>query len=393
MTVRNPRYDGLYVFKLNLAAMQPGDVFLTRNAEASAIKGKLTSSLIALFSRGDFSHALMCTVPPTLIEAIGDGVSNLSAQTCFVHDLRHIRVLRYPNQAVAKLAASAAMKFFAKGYSVARAIASVLPGRPQSLPGDEGIFCSALIAAAFRAAGATEFAATHPLKVTPAWLQKSPHFQDVTDSICTRILSPSNIEEMSALDGVRIPSPLAGQSALFRSYFNTLSAPIAELLAAHPTLTECEPTTFFELLEFISSLCRATSRLPDGQAERDVKCRVARIDELAAELLSEGSLRTMEDAAEARDEESIRYTLTESFKPNPDINFDDLVGMVRSTRSQIASRSSVLDDPERPPGHSMAWDEWEKHTRQSLVYFERRLSALTEALQRAFPTPTANTQR
>ncbi|MGY8635334.1 hypothetical protein RAD15_22920 [Bradyrhizobium sp. 14AA] len=386
MTERNPRYDGLHVFKLDLNAMQPGDVILTRNAEAATAKEKMTSNLIAFVSRGNYSHALMCTVPPTLIEAIGDGVTNLNAQNCFVHNLKHIRVLRYSDPAIARAAASAGMLFFSKGYSVPRAVASVLPDAPRFRPKDDGIFCSAVVAAAFRTAGAPEFAAVDPMRVTPAWLQKSPHFHDVTDDLCRRILSPNNIEEMNALDGARMPSPMAGQSALFRSYFGRLCEPIDELMAAHPTLTEHKPTNFFECLQFISALCRAASWLPDGEEEREVKRKARVIDALAFELLSEGKLQAMEGAAEARDEESIQYTLSESFKPDPDINLDDTVGMIRATRAQIISRSSILNDPERPPGHSMAWDEWERHTRRCLAYFERRLSALTEALDRAFPS-------
>ncbi|MHC2336989.1 hypothetical protein ACVIW0_006278 [Bradyrhizobium sp. USDA 4454] len=40
MTERNPRNDGLHVFKLDLSAMQPCDVILTRNAEAATAKEK-----------------------------------------------------------------------------------------------------------------------------------------------------------------------------------------------------------------------------------------------------------------------------------------------------------------------------------------------------------------
>jgi len=172
MTKRNPRYDGLYVFKPDLKSPRRGDVILTRNAESTSIKGKVQSDVIAKATGGNFSHALMCTVPPTLIEAIGDGVSNISAQNCFVHDLKHLRVLRYPHQGIASAAASEAMKFFAKGYSVRAAVQSIRPGASVSESGDEATFCSALVAAAFRAAGAPEFAAMDPMKTTPATLEK-----------------------------------------------------------------------------------------------------------------------------------------------------------------------------------------------------------------------------
>lgn len=48
MIERNPRYDGLHVFKLDLNAMQPGDVILTRNAEAATAKGNVRPDRIRL---------------------------------------------------------------------------------------------------------------------------------------------------------------------------------------------------------------------------------------------------------------------------------------------------------------------------------------------------------
>lgn len=386
---RNPRYDGLDVFKFDLNTLRPGDIILTRNAEAATFKERATSDLIALVSRGDYSHALLCTTPPTLIEAIGGGVSNINVQNCFVHDLKHVRVLRYSDPAIARKAASAAMLYFAKGYSVLRAVASVLPEASPVQPSDEAIFCSALVAAAYREAGAPEFATVNPMRVTPATLQKSPHFHDVTDVICKKVLSPKNIEEMSALDGARMPSPMAGQSALLRSYHTALAVPIEALMTEYPALTEHRPTSFFESLKFISGLCLAARRFPDGDETREIKRKAKDIDTLAFELLSEGKLQAMEEAAEARDEESILYTLNESFKPDPDINLEETIGLIQATRAQVASRASILDDPEKPPGHSLAWEEWERHTRRSLTYFERRLSALNEAMSRAFPSARA----
>jgi hypothetical protein len=128
MIERNPEYDGLYVFKPNLAELQSGDIILTRNAETTSFKGKAQSDAIARATGGNFSHALLCSIPPTLIEAIGDGVSNVSAQICFVHDLQHVRVLRYPDQTIARAAGSAALKFVGQGYSVRNAIRSIFPG-------------------------------------------------------------------------------------------------------------------------------------------------------------------------------------------------------------------------------------------------------------------------
>jgi uncharacterized protein YycO len=386
MAEKNPRYNGLYVFKLDLNKLQRGDVILTRNAESSSFKGKAVSDTIALMSRGNFSHALICTAVPTLIEALDGGVCNINAQSCFVHDLKHIRVLRYANASIASRAASAAMLFFAKGYSIRAAVASVVPSLAVPQAHDDRTFCSALVAAAYRAAGAPEFLAIDPMRTTPATLQKAPYLADVTSDVCKRILSPENIEEMSALDGDRMPSPMAGQAALLSGYYAKLAVPIDELMAEHPTLTEHRPNSFFECLQFISALCVAMSRFPDNEETYPVKEKAKRIDALAYALLTEGKWQAMQEAAQARDEESIQYTLSESFKRKPDINLEDTLGMIRASREQIISRASILDDPDRPLGYSRAWDEWDRHTRDSLPYFERRLAALNEALARAFPS-------
>jgi hypothetical protein len=65
MAERNPRYDGLDVFKPDLNKLLSGDVFLTRNAVSTSFKGKVQSDAIANATGGNFSHALLCTIPPT----------------------------------------------------------------------------------------------------------------------------------------------------------------------------------------------------------------------------------------------------------------------------------------------------------------------------------------
>src|SRR5262245_20654569 len=80
MVERNPKYDGLHVYKIDIGKLLPGDVLLTRNVETASSKGKLQARAIMKATRGSFSHAMLCTVPPTFIEAIGQGVSNVSAQ-------------------------------------------------------------------------------------------------------------------------------------------------------------------------------------------------------------------------------------------------------------------------------------------------------------------------
>jgi len=72
MVERNPKYDGLHVFKLDLNRLNSGDVLLTRNAETASSTAKLVSDLIAKTTGGNFTHALLCTKPPTFIEAVGE---------------------------------------------------------------------------------------------------------------------------------------------------------------------------------------------------------------------------------------------------------------------------------------------------------------------------------
>ncbi|MDP3692136.1 hypothetical protein [Bradyrhizobium sp.] len=387
MTEKNPRYDGLYVYVFDGHKLQPGDVVLTRNVESSSFKGKAVSDAIAAGSRGDFSHALLCTTPPTLIEAIDAGVSNINSRRCFVHDLKHVRVLRYPHAGIARAAASASMLSFAKGYSKRAAIASVVPGVDLSHPHDDRTFCSALVAASFRAGGAPEFQSVDPMKTTPATLQKSAHFSDVTSDVLKCVLSPENIEEMSALDGDRQPSPMAGQAKLLNGYYLALSVPIDELMAAYPGLIGPRPSSFFECLRFISTMCLGVREMPQTEETQDIRERAKAIDQLAFTLLSEGKWQAMEASAEALDDQSMLYTLNESFKANPDIDLDATLAVIRQSRDQIRSRASILDDPAKPPGHSLVWDEWVTLTKNSLSYFEKRIRVLSEALGRAYPDP------
>jgi hypothetical protein len=385
MTERNPKYNGFFVYVFDGNKLQRGDVVLTRNVESSSFKGKAVSDAIAVGSRGDFSHALLCTTPPTLIEATDGGVSNINSHRCFVHDLKHVKVLRYPHAGVANAAASAALMSFGKGYSKRAAIASVLPGVHLSQPHDDRTFCSALVAASFRAAGAPEFRSIDPMKTTPAKLQKSAHFTDATTDVLKRVLSPENIEEMSALDGDRRPSPMAGQAKLLNTYYSALSVPIDDLMATYPGLIGPRPSSFFECLLFISTMCLGVRELPDTEEAFDIRQRANAIDELAFTLLSEGKWQAMETNVEAVDDQSMLYTLSESFKADPDIDLDDTLDVIRQSRDQIRSRGSILNDPARPAGHSLVWDEWAKLTRNSLRYFEKRISVLTEALERAHP--------
>ncbi len=318
----------------------------------------------------------------TLIEAISDGVSNVSAQICFVHDLKNVRALRYGNINIARAAGSAALPFIGQGYSVRSAITSIVPGASVSNSPDDGTFCSALVAAAFRAAGAPEFAAIDPMKTTPAALEKAGHFFDVTSQVFVRILSPNNIEEMSALDGNRILSPLAGQAKLFSSYYSIISPQINNFIGTHPRLANHKPISFLECLAFIDATSLVIADLPHTPETEHIRETLRLIDDLAYDLLVEGELQKMLKAAQLNDEESMRYSISESFKVKPDINLADTIGLITVTKEQIVARSEILVARR---GKSRAWEAWIEISREIIESLRTRLAVLEEVLARAFP--------
>ena len=245
MVERNPKYDGRYVYVIELSKLRPGDILLTRNAETASAKVKIQSSAIIKATRGVYSHAMLCTVPPTFIEAIGHGVSNISAQRCFVHDLKNVRVLRYPDAAIAEDAGGCALPYLGQHYSIEKAIRLNLPKENLVKVNDDKLFCSALVAAAYRKAGAKEFEKIDPMKVTPATLEKANYFTNVTEDVFVRILSPRNIEEMGALDGDRQSSPMEQEVYLFQEFSGICLPKIREFIKTTPEITfELVPTTF-----------------------------------------------------------------------------------------------------------------------------------------------------
>lgn len=382
MTAKNPRYDGVNVFVFDLAKLRPGDLILAKNAEAESFKGRVRSDAIVKATGGNFSHALLCTKPPVLIEAIGEGVSNISALISFVHDLKNVRVLRYRDEEVARKAGSVALGFLGQGYSVRDAIRSVLPGDTATQPAGDRTFCSALVATAFQAAGALEFQNISPMKITPATLENMGGFADVTVELFTEVLAPPNVEAMSALDGVRVLSPMAEQAPLFNSYHAKLSPLIEEIITRHATMLNRKPITFLKCLGFLINGFRVCAELPPGVEKDAVLKDLTSIDAVALELISEGKIRAMLKDANLVEAESTTHTLSESFKLKPDIDVKNLRGIVATTKQQISTRSGILESPLTPAGYSSAWDEWLAINREVIESMKRRLTALEEVLER-----------
>jgi hypothetical protein len=383
MVEKNPRYDNLLIFKPDLSKLRSGDVILTKNVETNSLKGRIQSATIARVTGGNFSHALLCTMPPTLIEAIGDGVSNISAQICFTHDLKHIRVLRYADAGIASRAGTAASRFLGKGYSVKEAVRSLIPEASVQADNDQ-TFCSALVASAFRAGGAPEFALTNPFKTTPATLEKAKHFADVTEDVFIKILSPNNIEQMSALDGDRTASPMAGQARLLNSYYAKIS-PLIHDFAKHHCDPEIDklPTSFFDCLGFIVGFFSACEELPRAGKVKKAYEHLQSIDKFAYDILASGEMMKIIREADKHEEESSQYSLRESFKLHPDISRNDTEGLIEATKQQIAVRSSILNNTNHSD-RSLVWAEWKRITQEVVDIQTRRLVVLEEIRRRVF---------
>jgi uncharacterized protein YycO len=379
MVERNPKYDGLYVYVIEVSKLMPGDVLLTRSAEASSMKDRFQSNAIARVTGGNYSHAMLCTVPPTLIEALGPGVSNVTAQRCFIHNLKNIRVLRYPDTAVAKSAGSYALPLLGQHYSIKKAVQSILPTTKLANLSDDKLFCSALVAAAYRKAGAKEFENIDPMRVTPATLEKSNYFTDVTAEVFVRVLSPNNIEEMSALDGDRQPSPMDNQTQLFQEFSGILLPMIREFIETTPELaSKPGPTAFLDCVYFIETARRFCEEMPASQEARN---KIVEIDEAAYAILADGRLEKMHAEATTHDENSVRYTIEQSFMPNPDIDLGATRALIITTRKQIASRSA---SPQRKET-SRVGIKWREISDEVVNVLKRRLLGLEESFQRAFP--------
>jgi hypothetical protein len=379
MAERNPKYDGRYVYVIDASKLKPGDVLLTCNAETSSPKGQLQSSTIAKAISGNYSHALLCTVPPTLIEAVGHGVSNITAQRCFIHELKNARVLRYHDVALAKDAGSRALPYLGQRYSIRKAVQSILPNTKLAKVSDDKLFCSALVAAAYRTAGAKELENIDPMKVTPATLEKANFFTDVTGEVFVRVLSPNNIEEMSALDGDRQLSPMDKQVQLFQEFGDMLLPKIREFIKTTPEATFTRiPKTFLECVPFIEVARGFCEEMPVSQAAR---YKIAEIDEVAYALLADGRMEKIHADATELDEKSLRYTIEQSFLPSPDIDLREMRALIAVTRQQIASRSSK---PERRET-SRVGIKWREMDDKIVDVQKRRLVGLEESLKRAFP--------
>lgn len=373
----DPKYDGMTVYLVRPGAVKRGDVLLTRDKNGSSWLGRRQADAIAIGSRGDFNHALICTLPPTFAEAVQTGVQNLSIQICFSHAIENVRVLRPADPAIAEQAAKWAAASLGRPYSIARAIMSVTPIKDRSQR--DGIFCSALVAAAFKAVKAPGFDTVNPLKVTPATLQHHPGFMDVTSEVFYPALAPKNVESMSALDGNRRITPSSAQTAYFHA-FHTWMAPAMREIAKTVTNHTIEvPSTFLNSLPFCLHMLQ---RHQVHALDNSTLVAVLQLDKDASARLSDGAFRDILRGFKVLEEPELQYLIEQSFQPKPDIHIDGLKETLKNTLGQIKERSGILNDPGMPREVSQFWDCWLDFTEDMIEALRRRKSIMEEVLLR-----------
>ena len=378
-TRRSLNYDGVDVFLPQVGKLQPGDILLTFNAVSEHQKGLKTSHSIRSITRGKFSHALICSAPPTFVEAIDTGVGTLSLALCFAHSLDHVRVLRYPVEAVARKAAALSQLEVGRDYSIARAVCTVMPEAVVRRIKDRGIFCSALVSEVFTAAGAREFQKTPSFRTTPATLEKMTGLIDITAQVFERGLAPRNIEMLSALDGDRVFSPASPQVEISNRYAKAVLDD-AESLAHSYTHAELDPKASLNgMLQFIIDGFDAAAR---GEIPLPA---IERIDDRLAELIGSGELIAVLREVQSRDEASLRRDLTESFQSIPDIDRTSLENYLVTSRSALDLRQRSVRAIEDKSSPSKAMNAYLPVDRLAIEHIARRIPVLEAILGRLPP--------
>lgn len=377
------RLDGVRLFSLRHDRLLPGDVVLMRNRFARSAKGSKRSGAIALLTRGRFSHAAICTILPTAIEATPDGVANFTLASTYFHDVRNVRVLRYPDRRVAARAAEKASGFLGMGYSVPLAIRSVLPGLAAPAVPHPATFCSALVAAAFVASGAPEFARRNPYRIHPAALERMTFFDDVTAGATREFLVHENIEDMNALDGDRRRSFLAAHTPAYGRIHDAVADDLRRLIDVH-RLKTTPPNSFFE--SFLLIIGNINYCLGRPEIEIDpFRSDVLAIDAKFHRMMVEGGLERSLDVAVDADADRMRGLSFRAQLAEPGVDLDDLEALLLNSYVQCEARLEAIDPPRCPAGASASWDLWESMGRRSVEAIEERCAIIEAALNRMAP--------
>lgn len=377
-----PEYDGRSVALPRIDLLEPGDILLTSNRVSDDRKGLKQSDAIRRVTRGRFSHVLICSSPPVFVEAIGSGVSTLSLGRCFAHDIANVRLLRFPNREIAQRAAKLAQYEIGRDYSVARAVRSVFPLGVLDRIDDHGIFCSALVAQVFSAAGAASFEHVPIDRTTPATIDGIEGLDDLTDAVFRSGLMPNNAETMTALDGDRAPTLSAKQTQISADCARALWPQVADLIASYPEVALAAQPAFYSILKMVTeAIERAVIVALARRADYDRA--VYALDRALAAFVAKGELAALFEEIARVDDAMIMRTMTESFKARPDIDLESLRGYVIAGQRQLADRREAIDQ----------WERWGAERSAALALYlpverlaadatARRNTALNEILAR-----------
>lgn len=371
---QDPYYNNRTVYTLGIQDLRPGDIILTKNVRSKSIFSKVQSWIIRIFTRSNYSHAMLYTTPPTAIEAVKDGVIYTSIQRTFFHRMSNVRVLRHDNAQIAIDAAVWASRAVGKSYALTQAIKLVVPSSVKTVPPQNATFCSALVIAAYQSTKQTEFMELDPFRISPGDIERMSIFNDVTSQVAKPMLAPPNIELMSPLDGDRNPSPMDGQTAIYRSiYLNTIDS-IKNYILINNLEREI-PDSFFSSLEFIFNELLNNRELYSGMQD---------IDDMFSLLMIENKIQDIIKNGISFDEKEHDRHLNEIKKENPDIDIDGARALLISTNDQIASRSRSIDTTIFPENICKSWDEYRKHQKliiDALIYRTQVLTTVITSME------------
>jgi len=160
--------------------IQVNDIVLT--AQCGGV-----SELVRYLTNSDYSHASLCTRPGMLIEAVQVGVLRSSVIETFAERKEWIKVLR-PKTVLKENKDGYTVSYYAeKNYGHSYALKGAIGSRFDKihLNSEKGIFCSQLIAKAYKEYGLDLLPSTPHAKVYPALLLKSEELIDVSE-VCIR---------------------------------------------------------------------------------------------------------------------------------------------------------------------------------------------------------------
>ncbi|MGC2809067.1 MAG: hypothetical protein WA303_01680 [Bradyrhizobium sp.] len=161
----------------------PGDILLTRVPFDLLDPSTYAGVAIRGATLAPFSHAALCIEPGLMIEAIGTGVCRLALGQTGSRQRRNVKLLRLTldvpdGHIIAQKAAFFGHQYLSRGYSIPGAIGTRIAALRKENRGD--LFCSELVARAYREAGYSLLPGKGPGEIAPGDLLKSDALRDVT---------------------------------------------------------------------------------------------------------------------------------------------------------------------------------------------------------------------